>query len=572
MFGTIRKHQNWLWAIIITVVIISFVAFFSPNTQWGGGRSSGDEAQWYSENIAGDRYNAAQREAMIDLLLNQFTRRLEDLPAVDLDNDGTNDLSRVDFDTRRRMRLLDRIQAQKIEVDDESVVRHIKALRRFSNRAGAYEPDAYNGFIESLGRYRLTEEDFLRCMQHDLATLHLAELSSLAGRLSPARLAEPVFRRQHEQLLTEVLFFPATNFTAAVTNLTPLPQFYTNQGALYREPEKRRLAHLAFANSNFLAAADRQLTNLVTQVDDIFKRVNPAQFKDTNGTAMSTNAIKQLIREDFRKAKAFELARAGANAFAEKLFATEPVGATNLWKIAAAQTNTPPVEILTLTESDLSSRFQLPAAAAGRPFRLTEAEPVSEPLLGSEAIHFFALLGSEASHLPPFEKILPATLVEVKKQFLQTQSRDLARARGRAIQSALTNALAQGKDFAAACALAQVKAEPLPAFSADTDTLPALAGRADLTELLSAAAGLTAGKTSAFIETENGGFVLHLKSRDPVSAEKLKAELPKFTDTYRRFAERAAAREWFRKQEEELVNGLRAELGAAKIAGKARAH
>ena len=33
MFGTIRKHQSWLWAIIITVIIISFVWFFSPYTK-----------------------------------------------------------------------------------------------------------------------------------------------------------------------------------------------------------------------------------------------------------------------------------------------------------------------------------------------------------------------------------------------------------------------------------------------------------------------------------------------------------------------------------------------------------
>src|SRR5437764_14298358 len=30
MFATIRKHQTWLWAVIITLTIISFVIFFSP--------------------------------------------------------------------------------------------------------------------------------------------------------------------------------------------------------------------------------------------------------------------------------------------------------------------------------------------------------------------------------------------------------------------------------------------------------------------------------------------------------------------------------------------------------------
>lgn len=570
MFGTIRKHQNWLWAVIITVVIISFVIFFSPDARIGGGGAGNSE--WFEENIPTDRYNAARREAIIGLLLNQYTRRLEDLPGVDLDGDGTNDLARVDFETRSRLRLLDQLQTQKVAVDHDTVVRRIKTMPQFSSRTGEYEPEAYNAFVQNLGRYRLGEDDFHRYVQHDLATMHIAELNGLAGRLSPARVAEPVFRRQHEQLVTEALFFPATNFTAAVTNFAPLPQFYTNQGALYRESEKRRLAHIVFANSNFLAAADLRLTNLTVQVDDIFKRVNPTQFKDANGTAMSTNGIKQLIREDFRKAQAFELARARANAFAEKLFAQEPLKATNLWKLAASETNAPTVEIVTLAEQEVASKFQLAGASAARLFRLTETEPITEPLAGAEGIHFFALLGSEASHLPPFQKLAGKTLDDVKKHFTEAQSRDLARASGRIVHATLTNALAQGKDFAAASTAAKMNAESLPAFSADTDTLPALTGRADLPELLTAAASLTAGKTSTFIETQNGGFILHLKSRQPVAAEKLKEELPKFIDTYRRFAERAAAREWFRKQEEELVKQLRAELSAAKLAGKARAH
>src|SRR5258708_5361908 len=38
MFGTIRKHQTWLWAVIITVIIVSFVVFFSPYSKFNSGR------------------------------------------------------------------------------------------------------------------------------------------------------------------------------------------------------------------------------------------------------------------------------------------------------------------------------------------------------------------------------------------------------------------------------------------------------------------------------------------------------------------------------------------------------
>ena len=30
MFGTFRKHQTWLWVVIIVVIVISFVIYFSP--------------------------------------------------------------------------------------------------------------------------------------------------------------------------------------------------------------------------------------------------------------------------------------------------------------------------------------------------------------------------------------------------------------------------------------------------------------------------------------------------------------------------------------------------------------
>ena len=40
MFGTIRKHQTWLWGIIIVGTVVSFVIYFSPNARFGmsGGR------------------------------------------------------------------------------------------------------------------------------------------------------------------------------------------------------------------------------------------------------------------------------------------------------------------------------------------------------------------------------------------------------------------------------------------------------------------------------------------------------------------------------------------------------
>src|SRR6266446_4095535 len=50
MFGTIRRHQTWLWAVIITITIISFVIFFGPQSRFN---SSGRETSVYYGSING---------------------------------------------------------------------------------------------------------------------------------------------------------------------------------------------------------------------------------------------------------------------------------------------------------------------------------------------------------------------------------------------------------------------------------------------------------------------------------------------------------------------------------------
>ncbi len=63
MFGTIRKHQTWLWAIIITVVIISFVVFFSPYSRMNDShRVSANLGSINGETISQEEYVKAYKE------------------------------------------------------------------------------------------------------------------------------------------------------------------------------------------------------------------------------------------------------------------------------------------------------------------------------------------------------------------------------------------------------------------------------------------------------------------------------------------------------------------------------
>ncbi|HOW80643.1 MAG TPA: SurA N-terminal domain-containing protein, partial [Verrucomicrobiota bacterium] len=64
MFGTIRKHQNWLWAIIITLTIISFVVFFSPYSKMHDA-TTGSYGSIGGKKVTQEDYLKAQREVYL---------------------------------------------------------------------------------------------------------------------------------------------------------------------------------------------------------------------------------------------------------------------------------------------------------------------------------------------------------------------------------------------------------------------------------------------------------------------------------------------------------------------------
>ena len=69
MIGTIRKHSQWLWGIIITVVIITFVIFFTPDAKFGRGGGAPSYGTIYGEPIKRDDLAQAYADARLGYFL-----------------------------------------------------------------------------------------------------------------------------------------------------------------------------------------------------------------------------------------------------------------------------------------------------------------------------------------------------------------------------------------------------------------------------------------------------------------------------------------------------------------------
>src|SRR5436189_2854993 len=117
----------------------------------------------------------------------------------------------------------------------------------------------------------------------------------------------------------------------AITN-GALTNFFSQQLARYRVPEKVRVSYVEFSKSNFLAEADQRfatLTNLDLQIRELYYKEGTNTFKDTNGNVLPEKEGIAKVKEKQRGLLALDFARRKANDFASKLYDQQPARAEN---------------------------------------------------------------------------------------------------------------------------------------------------------------------------------------------------------------------------------------------------
>lgn len=543
MIGTIRKHQTWLWAFIIAAVVVSFVVYFTPTVQLGGGRGPvGNFGSIEGRPVPYDEYAPAYRETMLGYLFQygQWPDRTGRTRAgFDLERETLN-----------RILLLRKLEELDIHVGDEAVehwIAHSPVFRRQGENG--FSPDVYESFLNRvLPEGKLTPADFQRYVRHQVGIEQLLAVTGLSGTLVPPRQAEALYRQEHEQVEALAVFFLANNYLTNVTvDAESVAQFYTNRLSAYRVPEKVVMSFVRFELTNYLAEAETKLAadpTLTNRIEAEYLQRGASAFVDTNGQVLTATAAKEQIREEVRRAQALLLARKAAAEFATELLAMEPRRPENLENLAAAKG-------LPAQTSEPFSEFESPrdvkvTQPLGRlAFKLSEEEPFITGIVGADGVYVLALKQRIPSQVPDLASIR----LRVENDFKRQKSLELARAAGQAFAAKLTNALAAGKTFEAFCAEENVPTVQLPPFSQRTYSLPG-ESRVSPTTLKDLANTLSVGQTSDFTETPQGGLVLHVVARRPVDEAQLQAELPEYLKTLRRQRQYEAFSEWLRKEQE----------------------
>jgi hypothetical protein len=558
MIGTIRRHQQWLWVIIIAAIIVSFVFLFSPKT----GNIFDDEGSYNFGSIKGRPITREQfRDAQNEIAIFYFLRFGKWPDRDELKQMGFN----LEGETYNRIVLIEKLKELDVQPTSEATAKWIGEVFRGPNDP-TFPMERYQAFVKNeLSQANLTSDDFYRFARHQVGQQHLISVYGLSGKLITPQEADSFYRQMNQPLSTEAVFFSATNFLAKVSP-TPqaLGQFYTNNMSEYRLPDRVQVNYIKWDMTNFLADADKELaaiTNLSQRLEAAyFQSGGTNQFKDESGKPLSLEAAKNKIKEDQRKRIAVVAAEKKASAFLTELFEghdeKNPFKKDDLEKLAKAKD----LDVKTTAVFDLDNgakELNLPPALVQTAFRLTDNDPEdkmkeglfsSKPLVGEDGVYVIGLKQQFPSEIQPFEKVRD----EVAQDYREAEAKKLARQAGVEFEKTLTNGITAGKTFKQIADDAKVKVVSLPPFSFSTQNLPELGIQASLETVQNVAATLTPGKASGFIATSDGGFVLHLKEKLPVDEKRLNAELPEFLARQRDQRMSAAYSEWFQKLPQEM--------------------
>ncbi|HEX4120644.1 MAG TPA: SurA N-terminal domain-containing protein [Verrucomicrobiae bacterium] len=551
MIGTIRRHSKWLWWVVAGLTIITFTAYLSPTRKYGGGGGSAPDADLGSVNgvaVTRDQYAAAEREG--DLF---FRLRYGEWPST------SEQKKAVDRWAEQRLLLDAEMKEYNINVTPEAATRFAKQI--FGVPADQAMPmDKFGDFVQNelTRKGGLSLDDFNRFVVHQAGQEYLVALFGLSGKLITSDEAGFFYRRENTPMVTERVSFLATNYYG-MTKPTEqeLQDFYNKHQADYRLPDRIQVNYVYFPASNYFAQVDKVIsTNLNERVDQAYLQAGPQAFKDDNGKEMSPDDAKAELKKKIRIYDALIDARKDANSFLNDLSANHddqhPYTRDDLRQLAKTK-NLAVKTTDAFDEKNGSKEIAVPEKAMDMLFALRENDPddkeqsllyAPSPLVGEDGVYVVGLQKQIPSQLQSLAQVHDLAV----RDYREEKATELAKDAGEKFASAAQVALEQAKSFDAVCASEFIRPQTLPAFTLNTPSIPEITNRTEFVQLQETAFNLLTGRSSRFIPTDDGGYVVYVKERLGVDEAKMREDLPAYLAKMREQRQVAAFEEWFGRQ------------------------
>lgn len=573
MFGTVRKHSQPLWIVIIIMVVISFVVYFTPGYD-------PFENQGGTATEANVELSFARGQVLLEQALNMSQQFGGFLPPSlnaqalaaqfgdqDLNRDGEVDVSGLDYAAHMRLLRLRKAASLGIIVSDNMVKARLEQM--FSNpNDQKFSQEAYTGFLTRhrnaglLGSGKGGEEQFQELIREQIAFQQLDNLMTRSVGFFADEATAGQQTMDNKLFTAQAVFFSTSNRTDSVTNFASIAtNFYPTLSDRYFIEPKRQVAYVMFPVAPYLEDAEKEikLDDLVKErVDKHMNSTNSVDhFTDANGTKLVAGAsLDAAALADIRETQQAALdaitlpkAKVPTTEFRKALFG----GDQSEWTIDQlyAKAKAQGMEVQSAITDRANAAALLPQAlvdAAFGPSLKPGQLSTSAVEVAGEGYYVWGFEKLIEGRPRKYEELTDEEKAEVKEAFIAAEVKKLASEEGNDYRDTLAELTAEGESVEDLLNLSKQTVISLPAMtlSATDVNATALEGLATVTEIQSVIGNLERENRSLakpnWLSSYNpastegvGGFIVHVSKVENGAAPSTE-DLRVFADQQRNMA------------------------------------
>ena len=572
MFGTVRKHSQPLWIVIIIMVVISFVVYFTPG--YDPFENQGGTATEANVELSFARQQVLLEQAMTmsqqfrgflppslnaQVLAGQFRDQ-------DLNQDGEVDVSGLDYAAHMRLLRLRKAKDLGIRASDNMVKARLELM--FSNpNDQKFSQDAYTGFLTQyrnaglLGSGDSGEEQFQELIREQITFQQLDNLMTRSVGFFTDEATADQQAMDNKLYTAQAVFFSTSNRIDSVTNLASIAtNFYPTLIDQYFVQPKRQVAYVLFPVAPYLEDAEKEikLDDLVKErVDKHMNSTNSVDhFTDANGTKLVAGAALDAAYSEVRKTQQSSLdaitlpkAKVPTTELRKALFG----GEQSEWIIDQlyAKAKAQELEVQSATTDRANAEALLPQALVDAVFGLN-LQPgqlsTSAVEVAGEGYYVWGLEKLIEGRPRNYEELTDEEKAEVKEAFIAAEVKKLASEDGNDYRDDLAELKADGESVEDFLNDSKQTVISLPAMtlSATDVNATALEGLATVTEIQSVIGNLERENRSLakpnWLSSYNpastegvGGFIVHVSKVEDGAAPSPE-DLRAFADQQRNMA------------------------------------
>lgn len=444
-----------VWYIILGIIVISFIGFFTPTMRSGGRQPKISAAgELFGKKVSQEEYRRAHQNSYIWDILS--TGRMS--PMTDERSAALRQMA------WQRLAVLHKAQAEKILVTDKEVVQQIQMMPLFHAENGAFDPVRYKGILQNLG---VTSQQIENIFREQLGIYKLMYRPVQAALISPYELKR-AYHLYTDRFVLNYVVIPRAQIEKTVTISRESAEALFNENPeAFRMPAKVRVSYVEFPVSNFVAQAE---VPEGTALQVYNRNIENYLIKNTNAAAVAEykpfEEVEAEITKELRTSAARRLAASKATEFVVEV-SPKAEGGQPDFAGAAADAR---LKIKTLPA--FGPKDELKGIDETAPFRQTAFSlqndaysSFSDAIIGKDMVYVLSLEQQYTSFVPTFSA--------VEKEVTETAREDaVAKAlaeRALEVKKAIAEAITAGTGFKEAVKPFSLKVQTTPEFDISTE-------------------------------------------------------------------------------------------------------